>query len=240
MAICIRPRPVLVAEPGREPIAPGMGTDAATDDITATYKGKAVAPEARYLWFAAFVIVAGGVGGTLIHDHWARAASFAPPQGIGIFAIFYIIAQVIERVQEPIVPYLGRAKDPGEEEKGRKNQRQAKGALERAVVTGFAQLEKGSGQTTRAADVANRERCVDQIRANLTVLIFGTSALLAMILSGYLKAGFLRTVGESGIPAWVDIAVTGLVIGAGTKPLHDLISNISASKVEKQKPPGVV
>ena len=122
-----------------------------------------MAPEARYLWFAAFVIVAGGVGGTLIHDHWARAVSFVSPQGIGIFALFYIIAQVIERVQEPIVPYLGQAKDPGEEEKGRKNQRQAKGALERAVVAGFDQPEKGSGQATREADVANRERCGDLV-----------------------------------------------------------------------------
>jgi hypothetical protein len=89
-------------------------------------------------------------------------------------------------------------------------------------------------------DLANSERCVDQIRANLTVLIFGTSALLAMIISGYMKASLLLTVGESGIPVWVDIAVTGLIVGAGTKPLHDLLSNISASKVEKQKPPGVV
>jgi hypothetical protein len=28
---------------------------------------------------------------------------------------------------------------------------------------------------------------------------------------------------------WVDLVVTGLVVGAGTKPLHDLISNIQTS-----------
>jgi hypothetical protein len=121
-----------------------------------------------------------------------------------------------------------------------KNQLQAKAALERAVVAEFNRSERSSGQPTLEEDVANKERCVDQIRANLTVLIFGTSALLAMIISGYMKAGLLRTVGESGIPAWVDIAVTGLIVGAGTKPLHDLTSNISASKVEKQKPSSVV
>jgi hypothetical protein len=246
-------------------VAPVTGPAAATDDKT-TDAGKAVAPQARYLIITGAVIVAGGFAGTLIHDHWARAVSFVPPQGIGIFALFYIIAQVIERVQEPFVPYLGLAKDPGEERREEqekelekekqeaepekekqevepaklKNQLQAKAALERAVVAEFNRSERSSGQPTLEEDVANKERCVDQIRANLTVLIFGTSALLAMIISGYMKAGLLRTVGESGIPAWVDIAVTGLIVGADTKPLHDLISNISASKVEKQKPSSVV
>ena len=276
MAICIPPRPELVPEVGRGPaaltaeptaatddkatyadaaVAPVTGPAAATDDKT-TDAGKAVAPQARYLIITGAVIVAGGFAGTLIHDHWARAVSFVPPQGIGIFALFYIIAQVIERVQEPFVPYLGLAKDPGEERREEqekelkkekqevepaklKNQLQAKAALERAVVAEFNRSERSSGQPTLEEDVANKERCVDQIRANLTVLIFGTSALLAMIISGYMKAGLLRTVGESGIPAWVDIAVTGLIVG-GTKPLHDLISNISASKVEKQKPSSVV
>jgi hypothetical protein len=238
MAICVRPTPVPVAEPGQEAVPPGKVTGAATDKITAD-KNKAVAPYPLYLGIAGFAIVAGGVGGTLIRDHWAGAISFVPPQGIGIFALFYIIAQVIERVQEPLAPYLGRAKDPGEEEKeGKriklKNQLQAKAELENAYVAEVRSPERGNEET-----VANKERCVDQVRANLTVLIFGTSALLAMIISGYLKAGVLPTVGERGIPTWVDIVVTGLVIGAGTKPLHDLISNISASNEGKEKPPGV-
>ncbi len=185
MAICVRPTPDPVAEPGREAVALRSVTGAATDKITADKK-KAVAPDRLYLGIAGFAIVAGGVGGTLIRDHWAGAVSFVPPQGVGIFALFYIIAQVIERVQEPFAPYLGRAKDPGEEGKRVKS-----------------------------------------------------SALLAMIISGYLKAGVLPTVGERGIPTWVDIVVTGLVIGAGTKPIHDLISNISASNEGKGKPPSV-
>jgi hypothetical protein len=268
MAICVRPKPVVIAESGPEPVTPGkmpetvpddktaeksaaIGSgkvaEAATDDETEKSKGTAVTPQALYLVIAAVVIVVGGFGGTLIHDHWARAVSFVPPQGIGIFALFYIIAQLIERVQEPFVPYLGRAKDPGEKKEKQKegkrahfkNQLRAKAERDKAVVAELRLPENGSGQPTLEKNVANKERCVDQIRANLTVLIFATSALLAMIISGYLRAGLLRTVGESGIPAWVDIAVTGLVIGAGTKPLHDLISNISASKAEKQKPPGV-
>jgi hypothetical protein len=228
-------------------IRSGKVAEAATDDETEKSTGTAVAPQALYLVIAAIVIVAGGVGGTLIHDHWERTISFVPPQGIGIFALFYIIAQVIERVQEPFVPYLGWARDPGEKEETRKegkrakfkNQLRAKAERDKAVVDELILSENGSGQPKLEKNVANKERCVDQIRANLTVLMFSTGALLAMIISGYLRAGLLRTVGESGIPTWVDIVATGLVVAAGTKPLHDLISNISTSKTEKQKPPSV-
>src|SRR6266516_3950755 len=167
MAICVRPTPDPVAEPGREAVALRSVTGAATDKITADKK-KAVAPDRLYLGIAGFAIVAGGVGGTLIRDHWAGAVSFVPPQGVGIFALFYIIAQVIERVQEPFAPYLGRAKDPGEEGKRvkLKNQLQAKAEFENAYAAEVGSPGRGNEKT-----VANKERCVDQVLANLTVLI---------------------------------------------------------------------
>jgi hypothetical protein len=34
----------------------------------------------------------------------------------------------------------------------------------------------------------------------------------------------------------LDILVTGLAIGGGTKPLHDLIGNLQASKDSKKDP----
>jgi hypothetical protein len=35
-------------------------------------------------------------------------------------------------------------------------------------------------------------------------------------------------------PFWADLLVTGLVVGAGTKPLHDLVANIERGKRSKQ------
>ena len=34
----------------------------------------------------------------------------------------------------------------------------------------------------------------------------------------------------------IDLLVTGLAIGGGTKPLHDLVSNLQAAKVRKKDP----
>ena len=53
----------------------------------------------------------------------------------------------------------------------------------------------------------------------------------------------LMGAGSSTPPPALDVLVSGLVVGAGTKPLHDLIANIQASKDAKQAqvptaPPG--
>jgi hypothetical protein len=55
-----------------------------------------------------------------------------------------------------------------------------------------------------------------------------------MVGCGYLHAFFLKTVGVSGIQPWVDLLITGLVVGGGTKLLHDLISNLQAAKDDKK------
>lgn len=242
MAVFVTQKPVVTqgpvvtvgGPPARDAAAPTLAPALATETAAAaddkTTAGKAVAPGVGYMAVAAIAIVVGGWAGTWVYDNLAKAVSFTPPEGVGIFALFYVMAQVIERVQEPLAPYLGRAK---EDSNSGQNQLQAKAALERAVVDALT-----DPSLDNAKAVANKTRTTDQIRANLTVLLFGTSALLAMLMSGFLKARLLQTVGVKGSVTWLDVVVTGLVVGAGTKPLHDLISNLSASKESKQKPPG--
>jgi hypothetical protein len=70
---------------------------------------------------------------------------------------------------------------------------------------------------------------VDQYRANLTGTTFGLAALLAMLVSGYAGIFLLHIVGLH-TAGWLDVLVSGLAIAGGTKPLHDLISNVSSGK----------
>jgi hypothetical protein len=42
--------------------------------------------------------------------------------------------------------------------------------------------------------------------------------------------------GAAGIRHRLDLLVTGLAIGGGIKPLHDLISNVEAAKISKKHP----
>jgi len=43
----------------------------------------------------------------------------------------------------------------------------------------------------------------------------------------------VRANGSGQPPFWADLLVTGLVVGAGTKPLHDLVANIERGKSGK-------
>lgn len=48
---------------------------------------------------------------------------------------------------------------------------------------------------------------------------------------------FLDAIGFEGTPAPVDIVISGLAVGSGTKPLHDLISSLQKAKEEREDPP---
>jgi hypothetical protein len=233
------------AAPARETTTGGLvvlETTAAVDAQTAEDK-KSVYPN-WWCWPATLLLVALGVlFGTMLYNGGPEV-TFTPPTGVGIFALFYILAQVIERIQEPFAPYLGttKATDPEDTNKTRVvNQRDARASLDIAT----ADAATNSTDATKAKAAATAQRNVDQVRANATVIAFGVASLLAMLGAGLLEALLLETVGVEGLGSsgenviWVDVLVTGLAVGAGTKPLHDLISNIKESKEGKQdKKPG--
>lgn len=68
------------------------------------------------------------------------------------------------------------------------------------------------------------------------MVTWGLASGLGCLACAVLGVGLLTAVmraGSSTPPPALDVLVSGLVVGAGTKPLHDLISNIQASKDAK-------
>jgi hypothetical protein len=63
-------------------------------------------------------------------------------------------------------------------------------------------------------------------RQNLqkTVWLWSLATLLALLACAWFGVLLLTAMGVQDVPRWFDLLITGLVIGAGTKPLHDLIS----------------
>jgi hypothetical protein len=57
-----------------------------------------------------------------------------------------------------------------------------------------------------------------------------------MLASGYLGLYLLKAVGVQGAVDWLDILITGIALGGGTKALHDLLSNITEAKTDRQDP----
>jgi predicted lipid-binding transport protein (Tim44 family) len=191
---------------------------AAAPDPETTRSG--IIPRWQFYAASLALIAIGVLAGTYVYDHLSGGVAFSPPTGIGIFALFYVVAQVIERIQEPFAPLV---------QEDKKDEGQAKQARDEAVAAALS-----TPTTQNASAAANAQAVVEQRRANTRVLLFGTGALLGMVGCGYLHAFFLKTVGVSGIQPWVDLLITGLVVGGGTKLLHDLISNLQAAKDDKK------
>jgi hypothetical protein len=95
---------------------------------------------------------------------------------------------------------------------------------------------------------------LDQRRADKTIAYWALASILGVLFSATLGLYLLHTVGlssdglssngswtgstwsPSGIRHMLDILVTGLALGGGTKPLHDLISNLQTTKNIKKDP----
>jgi hypothetical protein len=95
---------------------------------------------------------------------------------------------------------------------------------------------------------------LDQRRADKAVAYWALASILGLLLSATLGIYLLHIVGlrsdglaadgtwavgilsATGIRHMLDLLVTGLAIGGGTKPLHDLISNLQAAKISKKDP----
>ena len=69
-----------------------------------------------------------------------------------------------------------------------------------------------------------------QAKADRVFVVGGLATLLGVILSLALGLYFLEAIQVQDPNRELDVFVTGLVIGAGTKPLHDLITRIEKKK----------
>jgi hypothetical protein len=74
------------------------------------------------------------------------------------------------------------------------------------------------------------------LRRLRAIAFWATATVLGTAVSAGMKLYFLERVGIANSSRWWEVLATGL-IGAGTKPLHDLIEYISAKK-EGTKPSG--
>lgn len=129
------------------------------------------------------------------------------------FAGLFILALAIERALEPFSRKLG----PDTTER--------KDARDRALASAQADDRETIAMECQLA--------VEMCRRLTAVVTWGLATGFAFLLCAQLNITLmqaLRASGSGAPPFWADLLVTGLVVGAGTKPLHDLVSNIEQSK----------
>lgn len=153
-------------------------------------------------------LIIGYLAGMVVHQ-WNAPLGYRVDSAWQAYAGLFILAAGIERLIQPFSDVLGDAP-------------QKRGP---ATDSGLA---NGSLIFT-PIDVNSKK--------NTAVVTWGLASGLGCLACAVLGVGLLTAVtsANSSTPAPVlDVLVSGLVVGAGTKPLHDLITNIQASKETKQ------
>lgn len=220
----------------------GGGTSTAGETTAAASASSSALPSANAAGIALLLFVPAVVLAMWILGD-EKGPTFTAAEGIGAFALFYVVAQAVERFVEMVMPLCEKIVGAagGTPKSTLVEDRDA------AVATAVRTLNE-SGVAAADADAtaaAEAQAKVDQARANRTLIAFGGSAALGMLLCAYLGADFLTTIGVEfvsgdGEPNWptrlVMVAVTGLVVGGGAKQLNDTISTISKSSAQKSTP----
>jgi hypothetical protein len=230
-----------------ETVRPGVGavTVVATsvEEDKAFYKQSYFVPRVLSA-LASFAVILGG---------YALAYWVIKPEEPGlkvgpevtIFAFLYIAAQAIERALEPIsvlIPSPKEEKETADEKKG-----EAQASIN-SLIGGASNAEALAGVDTSSAkntlkEAAQAKDRAATLRTLRMMVLWGLASALGFLISAYLGLYLLDSVtadpteGEAATAPkrWLDILVTGLAIGGGTKPLHDLITKIEKSKEKDEQ-----
>lgn len=195
-------------------------------------------PDGLHMGVAYAILTAGVIVGMLCW--WSfHPSAFKPAPGISIFAAIYVFAQCIERLMEP----LSSISIPGI--KGRKAlntvrvpdpKPEAQAAAAPGTAPPTIRIDKAAALHNLAKDPSPTNRAIlQQARRNRAALLWAVASFLAMLAAGSLGLLLLHAIGLTKAPIWLDILVTGLAIGSGTKPLHDLISNLQQSSGDQEQ-----
>jgi hypothetical protein len=124
------------------------------------------------------------------------------------FGALFAAAAAVERVLEPFTRWMP----------GRKSMQKYEQAM--------ADLANGVPGATHVAATAKAQ--VERDRSSRGVIMWGLATAVATIISsagGFYLLHVLSADSQwDAVPRWVDALITGLVVGSGTKPLHDLVT----------------
>lgn len=206
------PRPRLGYDGAEAPTTTIDGDEPTARLGVGTADEAAAAPSRPARWIAvlgALVFAGAGTAGARMLGQELDTQPLRVGGDMSTWAGLLVFAAAVERVLEPITRWM-----PG---------RKAREAYEQVA----AALTNGQPGVSMAHVAAAKARC-DQHRADRTVLAWGLATGLATLLAAGGGFYLLRMIAEdsawAGLPAWIDALVTGLVVGSGTKPLHDLVS----------------
>ena len=165
-----------------------------------------------YLIVALGIVAISAVVAVLVYES-REPSRIVFGEGWSALAGIYILTQATERLLEPVSRVLlptAPAKD------------ELAGAMATATNTGSVADANAAAESKAKLERLTRDR---------TILFWGISTGVGLLVSGLFGIMLFWGIAQEGAPEpWLDVLATGLVVGGGSKSLHDLITRIEKSK----------
>lgn len=194
-----------------------MGADVAQEDVNPSAIGQragaAPGTAQRVRWgdrtkslVAALLMIGVGYGGAcLINGAIGRRAPIAISSSFNGFAVLFVMALAVERMVQPFSSWLGPDTDVQKQE--------------------LASVQAQGGSSS--ADATKAQSDLQEGRDLTGVVCWGMATGIAFVLVSATNATLLSAILTSGKPTFYwDLLLTGFAVGAGTKPLNDLVTRL--------------
>jgi hypothetical protein len=174
-----------------------------------------------------------------------RADTTAPPalDGEALLAVGLFLSQGIERFLEPASRWAGRLSTDMADKTGVAESRSDKRKLVTMRNHAFADAAEDSQRVviekkklTACGVAANKQAATEQFGANASVVLWGLAVTIGLVLALLLDLRLISATGAR-LDHRLDLILSGIAIGSATKPLHDLITTLSAAKKKNEAAP---
>lgn len=164
-------------------------------------------------------VVAAAVVMGLAYRFWIKPIPIRFSAGYLPYAGVVAAAGALERFLEPLSKWLLPTTTSKEEAATSKTSAEGAAADPEKSATAVREL---------AAEAARRQAAVDRRRTARAVMFWAIASICGLAISGGFGFFLLRSVAISHVNSYLDLVITGLTIGAGTKPTHDFITSMQA------------
>lgn len=160
--------------------------------------------------------------------------------GFVVLAPIYIVAQAIERLLDPMTSRLKStvglktAVKLAHQNTDAAQKKYDAGVKEKLPSTDLDTLQDALNKVA-SAELKERAK-LRKVRSERSLILWCIATSISVLITAALGLGLIAAISKAGTfpdKEWLhalDIVLTGVAIGAGTKPLHDLISRIEKSK----------
>ncbi len=191
--------------------------------LTAPISASAAEPPTEWpiIIFSMAAVAAATVIMWFAYSYWIKPAPIQIKIGYVPFAGLIVVTAALERLLEPLSQKLR----PNDASACSPAKQAADSAS--AAHTAAADPSKGTAEVQQKVEAAATDQAAaDARRTERAIIFWAIASVCGLVISGGFGFFLLQSVASNHVNSVLDLAITGLAIGAGTKPVHDLITSI--------------